>query len=107
MLVCKIQNNPQNARSCDVTKFTERSPIIYFETLTKYQVFLISGTGRRKNGIYKDQILVQLRVVEPSVTGLAWRFSEIFLIIMCVIGKDVHILKDFSKHHQHREILDF
>ena len=43
----------------------------------------------------------------PSVTGHGWRFSEIFLLIMCVIEKDAQIKKDFSKHHQNRELLNF
>ena len=89
--VCKMQT-----RSFDVTKFTEWSHGIYFYTLIKFQVFLISRTGWTKDGIYKGQTLVQWGGelycnFGPSVTGLAWRFSEFFLITMCVIGKDPHI----------------
>ena len=53
--------------------------------MTKFQVFLISGTGwsfSSKNGTFKGQTLVQWKGgggcsnFGPSVTGHAWRFSK-------------------------------
>ena len=61
-------------------------------------MFLIGRTGWTKNGIYKGQTLVQWGGgVEPSVTGLAWGFSEIFVDDNVYNRKRSTYLKRFFK----------
>ena len=45
--------------------------------------------------------------LDPLLQDIHGDFRKFVLIIMCAIGKDANVSKEFSKHHQNRELSNF